>query len=181
MRLVRFVAEPTAWRKALTIRDDGNLTLPLVAIRAITPTHREGTCISLYKLVDEDTVPRLAAAYWLKQKEPFALIAIEEEYLTEAGAVFDETVKGNTYHPDVNDLHVDLKIDTGNAAIDLARVFFERGELLAVEANEIKSSIADDNKEGLVDFKKLAKDKNIQCLNNLGDLLSGEVLVLTTP
>jgi len=181
MRLVRFVAEPAAWRKALIARDGGDLTLPLVAIRAITPTVREGQCISLYKLEDEAVVYRLAAAYWLIQKEPFALIAVEKDYLAEAGAVFDEAVKGSTYHPAVNDLHVDLKIETGTAALDFARVFFERGELLPVETKEIKSSIANDNSEGLVDFKGLAKAKNQQSLNNLGVLISEGVLNVTSP
>lgn len=177
MWLVRFVAEPQEWRKALARRDDeGPGVLPLIALRALTPTMREQSRISLYRLADEAEAASLAAAFWFSTKEQFALVGVSEDALLAAGGTLENKEPGTTFHNDVNVNHVDLLIDNGTQAESMARLFYEQGIIIPVESKEIKKSIANDNARGAINFKKLTLKKEQPSVNKLCELIEEEYL-----
>jgi hypothetical protein len=164
-----------------TIEVDYKINVPRKLTAAPTPTPREERRISLFRLAIDETPDRLAAALWLINKDPFALIAVSADVLSAAGAVFDETVKGSTYHPEVNETHVDLEVNNGDEANRYARIFYETGKLLPIEIPAIHRSIANDNKTGLIDFKKLTAEKKDPSPKKLCEIIHSAAVLLQSP
>lgn len=171
MKLVRFVSDPQGWRKAFIKRDDGSTSLPVIALRAFTPTEREGNCISLYRLDSAIPDAEIVSAWWLITGSIFTTVAVEESRLAHRGLTFTNQ-PGDTYHSRVNPLHVDLNITCSADAVAAAEEFFNHGSLMPYQDPDIHHQIANDNLNGFIDFQKLAKKKVTASQGKLADLLA---------
>jgi hypothetical protein len=177
MKLVRFVSDPQSWIKAFIRRDDGTTTVPLMALRAFTPTDREGQCVSLYRL--DATIPdaEIVSAWWLITKENFVAVSVDEDRLIARG-LSTTSPPGDTYHTRVNPLHVDLMIKSAADAVAAAEEFFLHGTLLPFQDQEIHSQIANDNNSGHIDFQQLGRKKASNSQGKLCELLAKGTLSL---
>jgi hypothetical protein len=200
-KVIRFVPDPDLWEAAYADRDDAlearvlvdlntedvivpfddaASKVPVFFLRSFTPSDREKGKLSLYRLEDGADPAELASAWWLIEKIKFAMIAVDAIELTGSSFILTDE-PGDTYHTNVNPKHTDLSVFSGEDALAISRIFFEKGELIPFTDKDIFLRIANDNEDGKIEFTKLCKKKNQNSVNKMSDLISGNILKLTKP
>lgn len=175
MRVVRFVAEPQLWTKAFVRRDDGDATLPIVALRAFTPLLSDNGCLSLYRLDPAIPPAEIVSAFWFMNKASFLAVSVDEERLAARNLKITNP-PGETFNSRVNPLHVDLNITTTAEAIAAAEEFFTYGKMIPMQEPELHAQIANDNAAGFIDFERLAKSKASTSHGKLIELVAKGIL-----
>jgi hypothetical protein len=147
-------------------------------MESFVPQRAERDRISVFCLEGGFPELRLAAAWFLKSKDDSVMLAVDEALLVAAGFAFDSSA-GKTDYSDVNELHRNILLPSGNDVLKLAELYFLNGELRDVAAQDVRLQVANDNQEGIVDLHVMAKNSKGHFPNKLCDIVGHRAVELT--
>jgi len=135
--------------------------LPMWAVMTFAAEPAEDGWISMYLADDEVTRQEVAAGMRFIRKSDSAInfIACPLERVKAAGIEVRKSI-GRTYHPRVNERHVDVHVPDFLALLALANAFLSFGEFAVVEARVVESALEASARTDQIAFSDAANPAN---------------------